>query len=1267
MKKVYVLLMMMIGGLGVAFGQNVSATWGVNANPAWYTITNWIGGAYAGVQGAAASNAYIATFATGSTGNPFGINLNTNSLNLGAVSLDNTRTTATNISNSSGAVTANVFRLYGATVNAVPNVIIRNNGSGLLSFQTNANGLPIVLGNTTENIINIDGTGGITINSIISDLGGGAKKLTKAGSGSGVLTLAGVNTYTGGTTITTGILSCGAINTIPSTGTVTFNGGSLRTGSAAGFDQSAGTLSLTDNSNIILGTGVHTLNFANSSAVSWTAAKTLTITGWTGGYNGTTGTGTKIFAGSDATGLTAGQLAQIVFFDGTNNFPATILSTGEVVPAVSGSPVINVSVASLSGFVSLVNPAFSAEQSYTVDGANLTNDITITPPVGFEISLTTGAGFISNPSTLTLTQTGGAVTSKTIYVRLNSATLGANTGDITHTSTGSNDPNVGLTGNVIATEPTIQSAITFGTITNTTIDVNFAGGNGAKRILLIKALVPVDSDPADATTYTPSTVYGLGTQIGTGNYVVYAGTGNSVTVSGLAIGTNYHFAVYEYNDGNVAGAENYLVPGGINDAATTAIPVVYTWIGGSSTWNTAANWLPARIFPASNDILLFLDGTTETVTAVPNESIGQLHVTLGTKLTLQAAVTTTALTINGSIALDDLTVDATSALNIDGVNGYSINLATGTTGLINGTMAFTAGAHRLTAVDASAITFSSGAVFTAGTGFSGNAFGTVNLNSVIFANGSRYDFNAGSNPFGAGQPNSVVVFQTGSLFRVLTSLVVPAFTGRTYANFELDNPSYSSPSTGGAPLSIDNLTVTNGSLNLNLTGGISIKGNISVAAGQSLVFNPATPNTLTFNGTTAQSITNLGTLTFAANEAVTFNNANGITINNNVTLNNLVTFTAGVVTVPNPIVLTLSATASVAGASNASFVSGKVSKIGNSNFVFPVGKTNCGPSGSVPGYAPISISNFSGGTPTDQYTAEYIRSNGSALGTITATGLTKVSACEYWTLNQTAGASTIDVKLSWNEPVSNCTTGSPYINNLPSLVVAHFNGANWDSYGTTLTATGTAAAGEVTWPGCSVFSPFTIGSVDFTNPLPITINYFNGTKSNGNHVLNWKVTCVSTPNATLEMQRSTDGREYNTIYSINATALRCAQPFDYTDAQPAKGINYYRLKMTDAEGKITYSTIVTLINAVKGTDIMNIAPNPVVNGRFDLKISAAEKTQMEFIITDMQGRLLQRQAVSLIAGFNVIPMQVNKLAAGTYQLFGYTDDGRTRVLRFVIQ
>jgi autotransporter-associated beta strand protein len=162
--------------------QNVSATWGNNAVGTWLTGANWTGGSYAGVTGAAASNSNIATFTSVATSTVFGINMNpSGGLNLGAISIDNTRTIATQIGNSSTTV-AGTLRLYGATVNGVNNTILRNNGSGTLTIRPDQTVQPmtLTLSNATENIVNLDGSGNIVISSQIL---GGSRRLTISGTG----------------------------------------------------------------------------------------------------------------------------------------------------------------------------------------------------------------------------------------------------------------------------------------------------------------------------------------------------------------------------------------------------------------------------------------------------------------------------------------------------------------------------------------------------------------------------------------------------------------------------------------------------------------------------------------------------------------------------------------------------------------------------------------------------------------------------------------------------------------------------------------------------------------------------------------------------------------------------------------------------------------------------------------------------------------------------------------------------------------------------
>jgi hypothetical protein len=192
-------------------------------------------------------------------------------------------------------------------------------------------------------------------------------------------------------------------------------------------------------------------------------------------------------------------------------------------------------------------------------------------------------------------------------------------------------------------------------------------------------------------------------------------------------------------------------------------------------------------------------------------------------------------------------------------------------------------------------------------------------------------------------------------------------------------------------------------------------------------------------------------------------------------------------------------------------------------------------------------------------------------------------------------------------------------------------------------------------------------TLKISNPLPIIINYLNGTRQGSKHLLNWKVTCVSTPRVNMVLERSADSRNFTGINSITADAVRCNQPFDYTDTDPLKGINYYRLKMTDADGKISYSSIVALLNAIKGFDIVSIAPNPVVADNFKLNVASALAGKISLSIYDMHGRLVNSQSIPLIAGFNILPVNVVNLAAGTYNIRGSVSDDEFRVIQFVKQ
>ena len=266
------------------------------------------------------------------------------------------------------------------------------------------------------------------------------RKIKVVKAGAGTLTIAGANTFSAGLILNGGTIQMGATgNLLSNTLPFTFNGGAFSTGAAGGFDEAVGTLQLSDNSTIHLGSGSHTLKFNNSSALSWASGKTLTITGWSGTAS-SSGTATKFFVGTDTTGLTTAQLAQINFYG--FNTGAKQLASGEVVPASANLNVDQTGF--VSNFGNINFGTTSGYQSFVVSGTGLDTIVNVVPPAGYQISLASASGY--QTGSITLNTAAGVLTATTIYVEFVPTTNGAQNGNIVVTS-GIDTQYVAVTGN----------------------------------------------------------------------------------------------------------------------------------------------------------------------------------------------------------------------------------------------------------------------------------------------------------------------------------------------------------------------------------------------------------------------------------------------------------------------------------------------------------------------------------------------------------------------------------------------------------------------------------------------------------------------------------------------------------------------------------------------------------------------------------------------------------------------------------------------------
>ncbi|MDO8366499.1 MAG: serine hydrolase [Saprospiraceae bacterium] len=95
--------------------------------------------------------------------------------------------------------------------------------------------------------------------------------------------------------------------------------------------------------------------------------------------------------------------------------------------------------------------------------------------------------------------------------------------------------------------------LAFSAVTDQSATVSWTNGDGSHRLLVARALGPVDHFPLDGTAYPGNASFGSGSDLGDSSYVVYNGSGNSITVTNLDPDKQYYFRLFEFNQNNATG------------------------------------------------------------------------------------------------------------------------------------------------------------------------------------------------------------------------------------------------------------------------------------------------------------------------------------------------------------------------------------------------------------------------------------------------------------------------------------------------------------------------------------------------------------------------------------------------------------------------------------------------------------------------------------------------------------------------------------------
>ncbi len=183
------------------------------------------------------------------------------------------------------------------------------------------------------------------------------------------------------------------------------------------------------------------------------------------------------------------------------------------------------------------------------------------------------------------------------------------------------------------------------------------------------------------------------------------------------------------------------------------------------------------------------------------------------------------------------------------------------------------------------------------------------------------------------------------------------------------------------------------------------------------------------------------------------------------------------------------------------------------------------------------------------------------------------------------------------------------------------------------------------------------GTVTNGGTIPVKILSFEATPNNNCAAdLKWKTQNEQNLQA-YEIEYSNDAINYTRVASVPAVNSNAEISYLYRFDLGAGTEHYFRLKIKEANGNYSYSSIATVTKKCFGSFSFSIAPNPVAD-ILSLKITQPLKDRVTISILNAAGAIVYKDIKELNAGENTLQLDmVQKFATGTYILKLETSNG----------
>lgn len=198
--------------------------------------------------------------------------------------------------------------------------------------------------------------------------------------------------------------------------------------------------------------------------------------------------------------------------------------------------------------------------------------------------------------------------------------------------------------------------------------------------------------------------------------------------------------------------------------------------------------------------------------------------------------------------------------------------------------------------------------------------------------------------------------------------------------------------------------------------------------------------------------------------------------------------------------------------------------------------------------------------------------------------------------------------------------------------------------------------GNAAIPACYLqSSPVVVDVVDCA--LKIDILSFSGWATDEANKLTWSID--TDEHQTIELQSSTDGINFYTIYSKSIHQSIQESFDDYTDLKRS----YYRLQITPNDGKLKYSTIIVIDRNVDFK--INLMEN-VVNDLLNVEITSNSAQKINYVIYDVRGIIISSSSFQVNAGLSKQQITLSQLSSAMYLIkFEPLKSGKIVTKRFI--